>query len=286
MSSSSKALGNMEVFIDKILRSVKETIERFSLLKEKESLFVAISGGKDSLSLADILWRLGYEVRGFFIDLGIDNYSEKSREACEVFCRERGIPLLVIDVQKEMGATIKDVKSKAGRAPCSVCGMVRRYLMNAVPLRYGVETLATGHNLDDEVNVIFWNILRWDLGSLARQSPLLPRSHPRFTKKVKPLCLTYEKEIAKYAEAIGIRPVEERCPLSRGATLLELKEFLNQIEEKNPGIKRGFYEGFLIRRKRWEEETQLNLRECKLCGQPTTREICSFCRLRESIKGG
>lgn len=272
-------------FPEKNVKNVKETIERLSLLGEGESLFIAISGGKDSLSLADILQRLGYEVRGFFIDLGIGDYSDKSREVCEGFCQERGIPLIIVKVEEEIGTTIREVKGKTGRPPCSVCGMVRRYLMNAVPLRYGVETLATGHNLDDEVNVAFWNILRWDLESLARQSPLLQRSHPRFTKKVKPLCLTYEKDIASYAQAVGIKTVEERCPLSRGATLLALKEFLNEIEEENPGIKRRFYEGFLQRRERLERKTKVDLKECRLCGQPTTTEVCSYCRLKEAVKG-
>lgn len=276
----------MEEFVEGIIKNVKDTIERFSLLEEGQSLFVAISGGKDSLSLAHILWRLGYDVRCFFIDLGIGSYTDKSREVCESFCKERDIPLVVVDLREEIGATIREVRQKTGREPCSVCGMVRRYLMNAVPLRYDIDTLATGHNLDDEVNVAFWNILRWDLHSLARQSPLLPRSHPRFTKKVKPLCLTYEKDIARFAQAVGIMPVEERCPLSRGATLLELKEFLNEIEEENPGIKRKFYEGFLLRRKKWESEKRVDLKECKLCGQPTTAEICSFCRLKEAIRKG
>lgn len=276
----------MEDLIERVITNVKNTIERFSLLKEGQSLFVAISGGKDSLSLAQILWRLGYDVKAFFIDLGIGSYSQQSREACESFCKERDIPLIIVNLREELGATIVEVGKKTGRKPCSVCGMVRRYLMNEVPLRYGVDTLATGHNLDDEVNVIIWNILRWDLEALSRLSPLLPRSHPRFTKKVKPLCLTYERDIARFAQVLGIKQVEERCPLSRGATLLQLKEFLNEIEEENPDIKRRFYEGFLLRRTKWEKQASANLRECKLCGQPTTAEICSFCRLREAIKRG
>ena len=271
---------------ERVIESVKETIERFSLLENGERLFVAVSGGKDSLSLLDILWKLGYDVQGFFIDLGIKGYSEPSREACERFCKDREIPLLIVDIKEELGMTIEEARRKTGREPCSVCGMVRRYLMNSVPLRFGVETMATGHNLDDEVNVIFWNIIRWDFDSLTRQSPILPRSHPRFTKKIKPLCLTYEKDVANYAQAVGIKPVEERCPLSKGATLLKLKEFLNKIEDENPGIKRRFYEGFLERRERWERRAKVELRECALCGQPTTGEICSFCRLKERVKEG
>jgi uncharacterized protein (TIGR00269 family) len=269
-----------------VIESVKEAFERFSLLEKGEKLFVAISGGKDSLSLLDILWRLGYDVQGFFIDLGIKGYSEPSREACERFCKDREIPLLIVDIKEELGMTIEEARRKTGREPCSVCGMVRRYLMNSIPLRFGVETVATGHNLDDEVNVIFWNIIRWDFESLARQSPILPRSHPRFTKKIKPLCLTYEKDVANYAQAVGIKPVEEHCSLSKGATLLKLKEFLNKIEDENPGIKRRFYEGFLERREKWERRANVELRECALCGQPTTGEICSFCRLKERVKEG
>ena len=72
----------------------------------QERLLVAVSGGKDSLSLWDILWRLGYQVDGVYLGLGIDEgigYSAESCRLTEKFAVERGLKLQVVDIQQEYG---------------------------------------------------------------------------------------------------------------------------------------------------------------------------------------
>jgi tRNA(Ile)-lysidine synthase TilS/MesJ len=130
-----------------------------------EKILVAVSGGKDSLSLWDILINLGYQVDGIYISLGIgekNGYSDLSRQMCEKFSRERNQELHIIDVKGEYGESIPQIAQRTRRGKnkaCSVCGLTKRHLMNQVSRNYNYDVLVTGHNLDDEAAVLFGNTL-------------------------------------------------------------------------------------------------------------------------------
>jgi uncharacterized protein (TIGR00269 family) len=254
-----------------------------------ERVLVAVSGGKDSLSLWDILLRLGYRADGLYIDLGVGDgsYSSTSHQKAESFAAARGADLRVANVAEEYGATVPEVsRRKRGRSTCSVCGLVKRHIMNAAACNGGYAALATGHNVDDEAAVLFQNTLNWAAGYLARQAPVLPASHPRLARKVKPLIRLYEREMAAYALLREIDYIYEECPYSKGATTLFYKELLSQLEERSPGAKQRFYLSFLKARREGhllpETAREVQMTECSRCGQPTTApDLCAFCRLWE-----
>jgi len=262
-----------------VTRRVQKAIKEYRLLEPGEKVMVAVSGGKDSLSLWDLLDRLGYPTLGFYINLGIGEYSERSEEMVRSFAEARGLEVHVERVRDHFyGLGIPELSRLDHRPPCSLCGMVKRYLMNKVALEGGW-VLATGHNLDDEAATLLGNVLDWKEGYLARQSPRLEAS-PGFARRVKPLVLCTEREMAAYAITSGIQYILEECPFSHGATSLFYKDLLNQLEERSPGAKLRFYRNFLKVRHLFRiEEPHLN--PCKACGYPTTGEICNFCRLRE-----
>jgi uncharacterized protein (TIGR00269 family) len=273
-------------------------IKKYWMFGPDEKVLVAVSGGKDSLSLWDILQRLGYNVDGMYIGLGIDaplaegrgiGYSDESRRLTEKFASERGLKLHVVDVEKEYGNSIPvlaDLSHRGQGRPCSVCGMVKRHEMNRLARDLGYSVLATGHNLDDEAAVLFGNTLAWSKEYLLRQGPVLPE-HDGLARKVKPLCRFYEKEMAAYAMLRGIEYIYEECPFSFGSTSISYKELLNRLENERPGAKLMFYLNFLEARKHGlfaEDVTPITppLFNCPTCGQPTQYEgKCSFCRLME-----
>jgi len=257
-----------------------------------DRLLIAVSGGKDSLSLWDVLIELGYQVDGMYIGLGIDEgirYSDNSLKAILTFMEgHSGLRLHVVDMQSTYGTTIPELarRSRRGRGkPCSACGLSKRHIMNEVAVRRGYDVLVTGHNLDDEAAVLLQNTLHWQTGYLARQSPVLEATHPGLVRKAKPFCRFYEREVAAYAIIRGINYQYDECPFSVGATTLYYKELLNRLERESPGSKSQFYTQFLRVRKKGlmtfgEPEGEVVLRPCQICGQPTTAgEICAFCRL-------
>jgi recombinational DNA repair protein RecR len=67
-----------------------------------------------------------------------------------------------------------------------------------------------------------------------------------------------------------------------GAKSLEYKDALNLLEESQPGLKSRFLTGFLRRGKEAVGASEpVTIRECAECGQPTTAEVCAYCRMRK-----
>jgi len=276
-------------FLEWLPEQTGRFIEKYKMFTHEERILVAVSGGKDSLSLWDMLQRLGYQADGLYICLGIDegiSYSSESQRLTESFAAGRGLKLQVVDIQKEYGATIPEFtrKSHRGRSkPCSICGLVKRHVMNGMARDHGYDVLATGHNLDDEAAVLFGNTLAWSGEYLLRQAPVLPGT-PGLARKVKPLCRIYEREMLAYALLRGIEYIYEECPFSVGSTSIYYKQLLNRLENDRPGAKQSFYLSFLEARKSGlfaeREEIQAKLQPCPSCGQPTSASgVCSFCRM-------
>ncbi len=263
-------------------RYVDRTVKEFNMFSEESKVLVAVSGGKDSLALWYVLKKLGYTADGFYIDLGIGDYSEKSTEKVREFADRIGAKLIVEKLSESV-ATLPEIERFTSREACSVCGLVKRYNFNKVAKEYGYDVLATGHNLDDEASSLLSNVINWNTKYLGRKYPVL-EAEEGFVKKVKPLCKLTEKETALYSVLNGIDFLEEECPYSEDANTIFYKQVLNQIEEKFPGTKLRFYLEYL--RKVYpvfKEDKEGKITSCKVCGEPSPTEVCPLCRLRERV---
>jgi uncharacterized protein (TIGR00269 family) len=273
----------VKYFHDQVTRA----IEDFDMLGPEDRVLVAVSGGKDSLALWDVLLALGYRASGMYLGLGIGDYSDRSGDVCHRFARERGADLLHVDLREEYGFDIPTAGATGSRSTCSVCGLSKRYVFNRVALDHGFDVVATGHNLDDEAATLLGNTLRWQTEYMARQYPALTEREG-LVKKVKPLHRLSERETAAYAFLQGIDYVVEECPLVTGNTQLKYKDAMNRLESGSPGIKASFYLGYLQRaahRFRDEVAGEGDLIACERCGQPTTGRFCAFCRARAQVTG-
>ena len=264
---------------------VRRAIKDHDMLQERDRVLVAVSGGKDSLALWDMLGRLGYEATGMYLGLGIGEYSVASGRLVAAFAEERGLSLLHVDLQDEYGYDIPTAGRKGSRATCSVCGLSKRYVFNRVALDHGFDVVATGHNLDDEAATLLGNTLRWQTEFIARQYPVL-EGREGLVKKVKPLYRLAEKETAAYAFLRGIDYVVEECPLVGGNTQLKYKGAMNVLEAASPGTKASFFLGYLDRAAPlFRTGGSAELTPCEQCGQPTTGRFCAFCRARAQVLG-
>ena len=282
----------VEHFLRLCRDQVAKAIDRHDMLDPGDRVLVAVSGGKDSLALWDILNELGYEVDGLYLGLGIGDYSASSEGYARRFADERGLHLEVVDLPDDYGFNVPDGARAARRVPCSACGTSKRHLFDDAARRGSYDVVATGHNLDDEAAVLFGNVLRWQEEYLGRQRPVLPAGDG-FPKKVKPLVRLGEREMAAYCVLRGIDYVVEECPMAVGNKHLGYKEALNAIEEQSPGAKEAFYSGFLSRAvdrfaptgDQFEDGSDRTLGACARCGAPAGGEICAFCRLLERAGG-
>ncbi len=277
-------------FVAWIHEQTSRSIERYRMFERADRVLVAVSGGKDSLALWNILLSLGCQADGLYLDLGIDRgigYSNQSYQRILEF-RQAFWPdatLHLLNLKDTYGESLPEVAQRNRRGlhkPCATCGLIKRHEMNRMARALGYTVLATGHNLDDEVAVLFGNTLHWELECMTRQSPVLPEDGLGFARKVKPLCRLYEREMAAYAVVSRINYIYDECPFSTGATTLYHKQLLNEMERQRPGTKLKFYLDFLRMKKHFHfrVERPKELHHCERCGQPTTSTgVCAFCRL-------
>ncbi len=278
-------------FLEWVPGQVEHAITKYHMFTRHDRLLVAISGGKDSLSLWDILTRLGYAADGLYIGLGIDggvDYSDNSLNYARSFAQEHNLLLHVKDVKAGYGVSIPELAIRTHRGrykPCSVCGLTKRHIMNQLAREGNYDVLLTGHNLDDEAAILFGNTLSWVGSYLVRQGPVLQADRPGLVRKVKPLCRMYEREMAAYAYLRPIPYIEDECPHAEGSTSIYHKELLNKLEADRPGAKLSFYLSFLQAKQSGlfsataDERADL-VHQCNECGQPTSAPgLCAFCRM-------
>lgn len=266
-----------ECFLRYCRRQVERAIEGLDMVTHGERVLVAVSGGKDSLALWDILTNLGYSADGIYLDLGIGAYSERSRQIAEKFADTKGVKLHTLSVREEHGFGIPEGARAARRPTCSLCGLSKRHLLNKFAYDHGYDVLATGHNLDDEAATLLSNLVRWEVEYLRRQWPVLP-AREGFVRKIKPLVRLQERETAAYCVLSGIDYVVEECPLVAGNTQLEYKEALAVLERRSPGTKARLVLGFLdsgrtlLGAGRGDDgKAEADLVPCAKCGSPTPR---------------
>jgi tRNA-5-methyluridine54 2-sulfurtransferase len=273
-----------DCFVHHCREQVRRAIHDHDMIQPADRVLVAVSGGKDSLALWDLLLDLDYEADGLYLGLGIGEYSDQSGEMARAFAARRGARLVEVEIPDEFGFGIPDGAVAARRVPCSACGLSKHHLFTRAAVDGGYDVMATGHNLDDEAAVLLGNVLRWSTEYLGRQQPVLPGGGG-FARKVKPLCRLGEREMAAYCVLRGIDYIVEECPMAEGNKHLGYKAALNAIEEGSPGSKAAFYFGFLDRGAKHflaeAAEERAGLRPCASCGAPTTGDVCAFCKLVE-----
>jgi uncharacterized protein (TIGR00269 family) len=271
-----------EHFLELCRRQVTKAIEKYEMFATDERILVAVSGGKDSLAVWDLLIELGYEADGLYVGLGIGEYSDVSGEYAQRFADERGLTLITVSLRGDYGYDIPTASKATRRVPCSACGLSKRHLFDKAALDGGYTALVTGHNLDDEAAVLLGNTMRWEIDYLARQLPVLPARNG-FPKKVKPLVRLTERETAAWCIVRGIDYLVDECPMAAGNRHLGYKDTLNAMEAQSPGSKAAFYLNFIERMAPLLADHATVEREavhaCTECGAPTSGDVCAFCRL-------
>ena len=266
-------------------RQVAKAIDEFDMIDPDDRVLVAVSGGKDSLAIWDLLVEAGYRADGVYVGLGIGDYSNESEGYARRFAAERRLELITVDLREEYGYDVPTAATATGRVPCSACGLSKRRLFDRAAVDGGYDVVVTGHNLDDEAAVLLGNTLRWDIDYLSRQLPVLTAVNG-FPRKVKPLIRLTERETAAWCLVRNIDYLVEECPIAAGNKHLGYKAALNTLEAGSPGAKAAFYHGFLDRMAPLLDGRSTSVRaaanRCLRCGDPTTTDVCAFCRLVET----
>ncbi|MFH0808648.1 MAG: TIGR00269 family protein [archaeon] len=270
-----------------IEKKVVETIEKYKLLEKSDKILVALSGGKDSTSVLYILKKLGYNVSGLMIDLGLGEWSKIHNENMKKFCGELGVPLTIVDLKAELGQGICFIKAvlkkKKNLTGCSVCGTVRRWILNRWARRLGADKLVTGHNFDDECQNVLMNFLKGNIFLGARSAPKtgvrcqVSGVSVGFVQRVKPLFFVPESEIREFARARKFDILYDKCPCAFGTYRVETRDWMRVLSDKE---KERIVRGFLNLDLKIENK---EMRNCEKCGEPASGEICNACKIFECL---
>jgi len=279
-------------FIKYFERKAIRTINKYKLIEENDRIVIGISGGKDSLSVLNLLNKYSKKrnnkisITALLIDEGIKNYRNYSIEDAKRFCRENKIKLHIASYKEETGKTLDNMKKhRKDTIACSMCGVLRRYLLNKSSRKLKATKLATGHNLDDEAQSIIMNQFRHNISLSARLGPITGvRKDPRFIPRIKPFYFLTEKEVATYAYLNNLISKFNECPYCEESNRFFVRDMLNDIESKYPGTKHSIVASFLevlpLLKEKYKNQ---EINTCKLCKEPASSDICSACKVKSII---
>ena len=267
-------------------KRIREGIHDYKMFTHEDRILAAISGGKDSLVMWDVLLRLGYNVTGYHLYLNIPDSSEHALEVVKLFAQQRKATFILENLRDIIPGDIREASMVTKKPTCSVCGMVKRYRFNRLATERGFTTVITGHHLDDESAVLLGNLMHWQEGYLARQFPVL-EERPGMVRKAKPLIYASKEEIEIYTRLRAIQFASSDCPLGGDATSHYYKKAIKQLEKDMPSTKiffiKTFYKKYRAYFKDQESGLAGELKPCPKCGSLTVAPICNFCALCEKL---
>lgn len=294
MSKKSKKKPGNE-FVNRFEKKVEETIKKHRLFTKKDKVIVACSGGKDSTAVLYILKKLGYSIQAITVDVLIGNYTKKNLENLKMFCRENKVELHIISFRNEFGSSmcyIRQALASKGTnlRSCTICGILRRYLINKAARKLNADYVATGHNLDDEAQSIIMNLLRNNLEVGARLGPKtgIERKERKksFVQRTKPLYFCQEKDAIRYSRLMKFPVNYAPCPCRTDSYRNKVRKMLDRLEKTDKDIKPNIVNSFLgvlpMLKRQYSGREQAY---CKMCGEPSRGDICNTCSILEKLRG-
>lgn len=283
-------------FTQSIEAKVRATITRYHMLNFNDHLAVAVSGGKDSLSILHILAKLRKfrpktTLTAVTVDEGIKGYRDEALEIASALCKKLEVPQHIVSFKELYGFTLDEMiahvreRGRTELTACAYCGVLRRRAINAGAKHIKADKIATGHTLDDEVQTELMNIFHGDIARLAKEKPVTSEVHPMFVQKIKPFCEIPEKESALYAYVKKISFQDTPCPYASEALRNDIRGMLNCMEAKHAGTKFTVFKAMERLRPAIEETVKKeNFKTCMECGEPSALDLCKACEMLRHVR--
>jgi uncharacterized protein (TIGR00269 family) len=267
-------------------KKVRDNINHNRLLKPDDRIAVAVSGGKDSVSLLHILTRIEKEFKrteliAISVDEGIDGYRKEALDIATANSKKLLVEHQILSFKSLFGYTIDEiataVQKKGQFSVCAYCGILRRKALNVAAKNAHVSVLATAHNLDDETQSILMSLMRGNVRLLNKKS----RRLNGFVRRIKPLCLIPEREMVLYAYLKHIKFQSIPCPYANTSLRNDAREFLDIVDEKHPGMKFNLISA--IDRLQLMDYDESSLQTCQSCGEPSSGFLCRSCKVLQDL---
>ena len=275
-------------FSNSILQKTARAISKHNMIKNGDVVGVAVSGGKDSLSLLHVLKKMSeshnVKLNAITVDEGIPGYRDEALGIVKNFCSNIGVEYKIFSYKDLFNITLEEsleIRENEKISSCSTCGILRRRAIDFGSKDLGVDVIATGHNLDDVLQTFVINVLSGDTNKIGWMDP---DTSANKTRKIKPFCEIYENEIVFYAFVNEIPFQSEQCPHMNEGIRTEIREFLNSLEIKHSGIKNNMYKSIMRISTLVKDSNYKQRKICSKCGSECTGNICSVCSMLVNLK--
>jgi tRNA(Ile)-lysidine synthase TilS/MesJ len=221
----------------KIESVIRKALFDFKMVDGIPKLGVALSGGKDSLTLLYMLKAISgrgfpnfqlyaIHVSGEF-SCGAGVNTNYLRKICE--CLD--IPFLV-----------RESTQKLESLECYSCSRERRRLLFDAAKEQGVEVIAFGHHRDDNVQTVLMNLLH--KGEFCGTLPKIQMHDYRVTI-IRPLIYVSEQDIRNFAHQQGFMRISCRCPVGQNSMRKQVDKLIGEIELLYPHARENIASGVL-----------------------------------------
>ena len=221
----------------RMLSFIRRAVDDYNMIEDGDRIAIGISGGKDSLTLLEVMSELRrfypkrFEIVAITVDMGFDgsDFSEVAE-----FCRRLKVEYRV--VKTDIAKIIFDVRKE--KNPCSLCAKMRRGSLHAEAVEAGCNKVALGHHYDDAVETFMMNL--FFEGRLGCFSPVSYLSNRKITL-IRPMLYATEKDVEYFVRKRALPIVVSLCPEDHATERENMKKLLAELEKTNKGVKHRIF---------------------------------------------
>lgn len=277
-------------FQGSIVAKTRRTISKHRMFVPGDRIAVAVSGGKDSLSLLRVLASIygprRVPIVAVSVDEGVAGYRDEALQHARSCASELGVEHIVVSYKELFGLSLDealDWKEDREVSSCSFCGVFRRRAIDEAAVKANATVVATAHNLDDYIQTFMMNLMHGDVARLAWLDPsYTDESFP--VRRVKPFMEIYEEEVALYAYQSGVPLQSVSCPYMHEGLRSSVRDYLNSMEADHPGMKNVLLRSSLDVISHYSGASGRGSVPCRSCGKPSSSGLCNVCRMKATIE--
>ena len=216
-----------------ILSSIRKAVEDYNMIEEGDKIAVALSGGKDSVTLLlalknlQIFYPKHFELMALTVDPGSETFDTTDMEK---LCEKIGVEYVI--ERTNIKQVVFDIRKE--KNPCSLCANLRRGALNGVAEAHGCNKVALGHHQDDVIETFFLSLFYE--GNVHTFAPTTYLSRKNIVT-IRPMIYVTEKEIKGFAKRNEI-PIMKKTCVADGYTKREfIKELIKELTKTIPRLR-------------------------------------------------
>jgi tRNA(Ile)-lysidine synthase TilS/MesJ len=223
--------------MQKILGYMRKAIDNYNMIEDGDKIAVALSGGKDSISMLmgfknlQRFYPKKFDIIAVTINPGFEGFDVS---LLQNLCDSLEVPLIVED--GHMQEIVFDIRNE--KNPCSLCANIRRGMLNSIAIREGCNKIAVGHNEDDVLETFLMNLFY--AGSINTFAPISYMDRSKITL-IRPLIYAPEKYIRSFVKRNNIAVMPKACPMDGYSKREDMKNFLFNMQKDIPNVRANLY---------------------------------------------